>query len=188
MKYLTRFIYIGLMIAFSSGLLQAADLKDGFMGTKWQTDLSTLENFLKVNEKEDLSYYVNPTVVYAINDVKIPQVIHATYQNKFFAVYIGIDSFDVYSKIKRYITEKYGKSKMKIMIDPDRTIHSWKQGDAKIKLKLNEENGDMKLGFYYTPLSSKVNVAQQEAFQKETKPLLDVNQDRAVETLDLMKF
>ena len=62
------------------------------------------------------------------------------------------------------------------------------QGDAKIKLKLNEENGDMKLGFYYTPLSSKVNVALQEAFQKETKPFLDVNKDRAVETLDLMKF
>jgi hypothetical protein len=176
------------MIAFGAGALQAADLKDGFMGTKWKTDLSTLENFLKISEKDDLSYYVNPTVVYAINDVKIPQVIHAAYQSKFFAVYIGIDSFDDYSKIKRYITEKYGKSKMKIMIDPDRTIHSWKQGDAKIKLKLNEENGDMKLGFYYTPLSTKVNVALQEAFQQETKPFLDVNKDRAVETLDLMKF
>lgn len=188
MKYLIRFIYVGLIIAFSCGLVQAADLKDGFMGTQWQTDLSAVDNFLKINEKDDLSYYVNPTVVYAINDVKMPQVIHAAYQNKFFAVYIGIDSFDVYSKLKRYITEKYGKSKMKIMINPDRTIYSWKQGDAKIKLKLNEENGDMKLGFYYTPLSTKVNVAQQEAFQKETKPFIDVNKDRAVETLDLMKF
>ena len=143
---------------------------------------------MKISEKDDLSYYVNPTVVYVINDVKIPQVIHGAYQNKFFAVYIGIDSFDVYSKLKRYITDKYGKSKMKIMINPDRTVYSWKQGDAKIKLKLNEENGDMKLGFYYTPLSTKVNVAQQEAFQKETKPFMDVNKDRAVETLDLMKF
>ena len=55
MKHLARIIYLGLMIAFSAGLLQAADIKDGFMGTKWQTDLSTLENFLKVKEKDDLA-------------------------------------------------------------------------------------------------------------------------------------
>jgi len=177
-----------LIIAFSFGLLQAADLKDGFMGTQWQTDLSGVENFLKIKEEGNLSYYVNPTVVYMINDIKIPQVIYGVYQNKFFAVYIAIDTFDVYSNLKRYITKKYGKSKMKIKINPDRTTHSWKQGDAKIKLKLNEENGDMKLGFYYTPLSTKVNAAQQEAFQKETKRFLDVDIERAVETLDLMKF
>ena len=188
MRFLIRFIYTSLIIVFSFGLLQAADLKDGFMGTKWQTDLSGVENFLKINEKDDLSYYVNPTVVYVINNIEIPQVIYGAYQNKFFAVYIAIDTFEVYSNLRRYITEKYGKSKMKIKIDPDRTIHSWKHGDAKIKLKLNEENGDMKLGFYYTPLSAKVNAAQQEALQKETKRFIDVNKDRAVETLELMKF
>jgi hypothetical protein len=177
-----------LIIAFSFGLLQAADLKDGFMGTQWQTDLSGVENFLKIKEEGNLSYYVNPTVVYAINDIKIPRPIYGAYKNQFFAVYFNIETFDVYNNLKQYITEKYGSSKLKIKINPDRTVYSWKQGDAKIKLKLNEENGDMKLGFYYTPLSTKVNAAQQEAFQKETKRFLDVDKERAVETLDLMKF
>ena len=184
---ITRFLYLCLIITFGFGISQAADLSQGFMGTKWQTDLSGVENFLKVNENEDLSYYVNPTVEYVINDIKIPQVIYGAYQNKFFAVYIGIDTFDVYSNLRRYINEKYGRSKMKIKINPDRTVHSWKHGDTKIKLKLNEENGDMKLGFYYTPLSSKVNAALQEALQRET-PRFKVDQERAVETLDLMKF
>ena len=114
-------------------------------------------------------------------------MIYGAYQNKFFAVYIGIDTFDVYSNLRNYITEKYGRSKMKIRITPDRTEHQWKQENIKIKLKLNEETGDMKLGFYYTPLSTKVNAAQQEALQRET-PRFKVDKERAVETLDLMKF
>ena len=187
MNNIIRFPFICLIIIFSFGLSQASDLRQGFMGTNWQTDLSDVENFLKINEKDELSYYVNPTVKYVINDIQISQVIYGAYHNKFFAVYIGIDTFDVYSNLRRYITEKYGKSKMKIKINPDRTVHSWKQGDTKIKLKLNEETGDMKLGFYYSPLSTKVNAAQQDALQRET-PRFKVDQERAVETLDLMKF
>jgi hypothetical protein len=178
---------LGLIVALSFGPLQAADLKDGFMGIPWQADISDRENFLKVKEAGDLSYYVNPTVQYAINDINIRQVIYGAYQKKFFAIYIDIETFDVYSDLKRYITDKYGRSKMKIKINPDRTIHSWNHGEAKIKLKLNEENGEMKLGFYFEPLSSKVNAAQQEAFQEESKRF-NVNQERAVETLDLLKF
>jgi hypothetical protein len=188
MKTIIQSIYVCLIIAISFGISQANDLKDGFMGTSWQVDLSDLNDFLKINGKDDLSYYVNPTVVYVIKDIRIPQPIYAAYKNKFFAVYIKIETFDVYNNLKQYITEKYGNSKMKIMINPDRTIYSWQQGDVKIKLKQNDENGDMKLGFYYTPLSTKVNAAQEAAFQKETKRFLDVDKERAVETLDLMKF
>ena len=187
MNNIVRFLYVCLIVLLSFGFPWAADLKDGFMGTRWQTDLSAAENFLKINEKGDLSYYVNPTVQYVINDIKISRVIYGAYQNKFFAVYIGVDTFDVFNNLKRYITEKYGKSKTKIRINPDRTVYSWKQGDTKIKLKLNEESGDMKLGFYYTPLSNKVNAVQEEALQKETKGF-KVDRERAVETLDLLKF
>jgi hypothetical protein len=46
----------------------------------------------------------------------------------------------------------------------------------------------MKLAFYYTPLSTKVNEARQESYQEKTKRFLDVDKDRAVESLDLLKF
>lgn len=187
MNIITRFPFVCLIVIFSFGLSQASDLREGFMGTRWQTDLTSLENFLKIKEKDELSYYVNPTVKYVINDIQIPQVIYGAYHHKFFAVYIDIDTFDMYNNLKRYITEKYGKPKTKIRINPDRTVHSWKQGDTKIKLKLNEQSGDMKLGFYYTPLSAKVNAAQEEALQKETKRF-KVDKERAIETLDLLKF
>jgi hypothetical protein len=46
----------------------------------------------------------------------------------------------------------------------------------------------MKLAFYYTPLSTKVNELRQEAFQEKTKRFLDVDKERAVQSLDLLKF
>lgn len=188
MKNHIGLICIWLLIMGGLGTVQAADLKEGFMGTKWQTDLNSLTNFLKIEEKENISYFVNPTVVHVIDDVKIPQVIYGAYENKFFAVYIQLDSFDVYNQMKRYITEKYGRPKMTMQINPDRTTYTWKHKPAKIKLKLNEETGKMKLAFYYTPLSTKVNELRQEAFQEKTKRFLDVDKDRAVQSLDLLKF
>ena len=188
MKNHVAFICVFLIIMGGLSTVHAADLKEGFMGTKWQTDLNSLSNFLKIEEKENISYFVNPTVVHVIDDVKIPQVIYGSYQNKFFAVYIQIDTFDVYNQMKRYITEKYGRPRMTMQINPDRTTYTWKYNPAKIKLKLNEETGKMKLAFYYTPLSTKVNVLRQEAFQEKTKRFLDVDKDRAVQSLDLLKF
>ncbi len=188
MRNRIQLICVGLFIVLWFGASHAADIKDGFWGTPWQSDLSNTKDFLKIEEKDDLSYYVNPTVVYVINDIKINQVIYGAYKKKFFAVYINIDAFDVFNNMKRYITEKYGSSKMKMKIDPDRTIHSWRHHDAKIKLKLNEETGHMKLGFYYTPISEKVNAVLQKEIQLKSKRFLDVNKERAVETLDLLKF
>ena len=187
MKNLMRLSGVGLILLFGISSLYAADLKDEFMGTKWQTDLSTLKNFLKLEEKDDLSYYVNPTVVHVIDDIKIPQVIYGAYKQKFFAVYIQIETSESFSELKRYITAKYGKPKTTMRINPDRIIHSWKYHEARIKLKQNDETGYMKLGFYYTPLSSKVNEIQAEAFQK-SKGRIHVDKERAVETLDLLKF
>ena len=187
MKNLMRLTGACLVVLFGISPLQATDLKDGFMGTKWQTDLSQTKNFLKIEEKNDLSYYVNPTVVHVINNIKIPQVIYGAYKQKFFAVYIHVEKSESFSQLKRYITEKYGKPKTTMRINPDRIIHTWKHHEARIRLKQNDETGDMKLGFYYTPLSSKVNEIQAEAFQK-SKRKIQVDKERAVETLDLLKF
>ena len=187
MKNLMRSFRACLILLFWISSSQAADLKDEFMGTKWLTDLSTIKSFLKIEEKDDLSYFVNPTVVHVIDDIKIPQVIYGAYKQKFFAVYIQVETSEIFSQLKRYITEKYGKPKTTMRINPDRIIHTWKHHEAKIKLKQNDETGGMKLGFYYTPLSSKVNEVQAEAFQK-SKGRIKVDRERAAETLDLLKF
>ena len=45
MKYLMQLTGACLVILFGISPLQATDLKDGFMGTKWQTDLSQAKIF-----------------------------------------------------------------------------------------------------------------------------------------------
>jgi hypothetical protein len=183
-------ILSGILIILSGiGPIHASDLKDSFMGTRWKTDLSASTKFLKLNEKDEITYYVNPSVVHTFGDIKIYQVIYSCYTNQFFAVYIQIDNYETFNQMKDHISEKYGRPKMTIKINPDRTIYIWKHHDAKVKLKLNEETGDMKLAFYYTPLSRKVNEERLEAYQETNKGFLKkVDKERAVETLDLMKF
>jgi len=40
----------------------------------------------------------------------------------------------------------------------------WKHENIKIKLKLFEKEGKMKLAFYYSPLAAEVNKTQREVF------------------------
>jgi hypothetical protein len=188
MKTGIQTIAVFIIVLFSTGPLYASDLKDGFLDTGWQTDLSNSSNFLKIEEKEDLSYFVNPTVKYVINEIQIPKVVYGAYKNKFFAVYIDIEEYDVYRQIKKYITQKYGKSKNKMLFNPDRTIHVWKHHETKIKLKLNQQSGKIKLAFYYVPISAKVNLKQQEELEAVSSRSIKVDKERAVQALDLMQF
>ena len=47
-----------IIILVSIGAIQAADLKDGFMGTMWKTDVSASPDFVKIDEQDQISNYV----------------------------------------------------------------------------------------------------------------------------------
>ena len=44
-----------IIILVSIGAIYAADLKDGFMGTMWKTDLSASPDFVKIDEQDQIS-------------------------------------------------------------------------------------------------------------------------------------
>ena len=193
-----KFIFlILLMPAFmmGPGNLFAADLKDGFFDLAWKTNLSALEGFRKVSENSQVSYYINPRRIYKIGDVKVMDVAYGSFNNQFFAVYIYIHSIDVFAQLRRYTNSKYGLPRIKIvnMGQPDQQrIYQWKHKNAKIKLKIYQNQEPMKMAFYYTPLSSQVNEAQLEAFQENDRrrlfPLDDTQRRKAEEMRDFMRF
>jgi len=81
-----------------------------------------------------------------------------------------------------------GSSRTTTRINPRRTINTWNHHNAKIKLKLNRETGKIKLSFYYTPLSAKVNEIRLEAYQENTRSFLDrIDRERALEIMDMMQ-
>jgi len=147
-----------------TGVLHAAELREGFLNIKWGTHISELPNFKKISGKDDVAYYENPTKIYTVFEVENPSIIYGFYKDQFFATYIQVDTFTIFERVNDHIREKFGPPKTKLKMKARQTIHRWKHQGIKIKLKLYELEGRMKLAFYYTPLSNKVNAAQQAVF------------------------
>jgi len=147
-----------------TGVLPAAELSDSFLTIKWGIHISELPDFKKISGKGDVAYYENPTKIYTVYEVKDPSIIYGFYKDQFFATYIQVDTFNVFERVKDHISEKFGPPKTTLKMKARQTIYGWKHQDIKIKLKLYELEGKMKLAFYYTPLSNKLNAAQQESF------------------------
>jgi len=158
-------IIYGLIFLFiSTGVLHGADLQEGFLGTNWGAHISELTEFSKVSQKGDVSYYGNPQKFYTIFGVDTANVFFGFFKDKFFAAYVAVESIEVFDRVKHQLTQKFGSPQTILKTRNRQTIFSWKQTDTRIKLKLYEKEGKMKLAFYYTPLAGKVNQAQREIF------------------------
>jgi hypothetical protein len=189
MRYPKGWIAAWMLIIFvsSMGTLQAADLKDGFMGIPWKTDLSVSPDFVKIDQEGDISNFVKPSVIHTVGDVKIYPVVYSCFANQFFGVYFQNDII-LYSRLRNHFNQNYGSATTTRRVNPNRTIHAWNHHDAKIKLKLNRETGKIQLAFYYTPLSVKVDEMRLEAYQERTRRFLDrIDRDRAIEILDMTR-
>jgi hypothetical protein len=188
-------IFLTAVLLIGVGNLSAADLKDGFFDLRWRINLAQIDGFRKIAEKSNVTYFASRARVYKIGNIKVSDAVYGTFENQFFAVYIKIDAIDVFARLKRHINHKYGLPQIKMieMTGPDRqTVYQWKHQQTKIKLKIYENRNNMKMAFYYTPLSARVNEAQLEAFEATYKkpifPLDKTQRKQAEELWDLMKF
>ena len=182
-------IYLILMTAIllMSYNATAAELKDGFFGVEWNANLSELSGFKKVGENLNVIYFANPERVFTIDDVKIPDVLYGSYTNRFFAVYINIQTIEVFSHLRRGFNSKFGVPRISMGSPAQQTTYQWKSEKAKIKLKTYENQNNMKLALYYTPLSRQVNEAQQEAFVENfSNPMFPLDERRMQEAIDFM--
>ncbi len=154
---------LGFLFILTGGL-HAAELNESFLGLKWGTNISELPKFKKISGKDDVAYYQNPDKIYTVFEVENPSVIYGFYKDQFFATYIQVNTFTVFERVKDHISEKFGTPKTILKMKSRQTIYRWKHQGIKIKLKLFELEGKMKLAFYYTPLSNKLNAVQLESF------------------------
>ena len=171
-----------------TGVLHAAELNERFLGVKWGTNISELPKFKKISGKDDVAYYTNPAKVYTVFEVENPSVTYGFYKGQFFATYIQINSFSVFERVKDHISEKFGESKTKLKMKARQTIHKWKHQDIKIKLKLFELEGKMKLAFYYSPLSNKLNEEEQGSFPTNTERVFTLDEGSKKEIQNELKL
>ncbi len=164
MKRFKQILYGIVLMFISAGILHGTDLQEGFLGTNWGADISDLTGLSKVSRKGDVSYYRNPQKSYTVFGIDTANVIFGFFKDKLFAVYIAVDSIEVFDRTKNHLTQKLGSPLTILKTKNRQTIFSWKQTNTRIKLKLYEKEGKIKLAFYNTPLARKVNQAQREIF------------------------
>jgi hypothetical protein len=191
-KRMRKSIYMIFLISvfsLSTGSLYAVDLKNGFFDIQWKANLSQVAGFKKVGENLNVSYFMDPKRVFTINEVRIPDVVYGSHADQFFAVYINIDNIETFSQIRRHMNRNYGVPKITKRMPADQTTYQWKHEKTKIKLKTYENRKNMKMAFYYTPLSRKVNESQQEAFHENfRRPRLPLDDRRMQRAMNLMEL
>lgn len=172
-----------------SGVLSfAADLKDGFLTYKWGRDISQFEGLSRMYEKNDITYYSNPAESYIVDDVIINNVIFGFYREKLFGVYIGIDSLDMFDKIKQHMRTKYGFPSTKVSDKDSLTTYKWKHQDITIKLKADEVGGKMKLAFYFEPLSRDLKKETLDDFSETSYKFFPIDKNKKPEMIPFLEF
>ena len=175
-------------ICLAIGVAGAADIETGFLGIQWASPAAHQEGLTRLYDRKNVVYYAQSNIVHTINEIPVPNVVYGFYEHQFFAVYINLESEDVFGEFRNYLKSQYGNPDKSFSMKTGETVYKWNQGKVKIKLKTNEENYRMKLGFYYLPLSKKVNEEQMEKFQSRSLQFFPIKKDEKPEVIPLLRF
>ena len=175
------------IIAFAA-VSGAAHLQEGFMGYKWGENILAYNGLTKLHSKKDVTYYSNPGVSYTIDEISINNVVFGAYQNKLFAVFIGIDTLEKYDDINRYLKKKYGLPATKVLSKVNLTTYQWKYQDVTIKLKTDEIKGKMKLALYYTKLTRDLNEIGIEDLDTASYRFFPIDKNKKPEMIPFLEF
>ncbi len=144
------------------------ELEKGFHGYPWGVTPDNLEGFRKIGTKNNADFYVCPCVTYLIEDISVPRAVYGFVNNKLYGVFLDIEKQEAFDKLLAYITKQYGDPELKK--ESSQIVHRWKVGEVKIKLKDDLAAGTRKLSFYYTPLSSQVELSPFHKTDPEDEP------------------
>ena len=86
------------------------------------------------------------------------------------------------------MTSKYGDPRESFTLKNELKVYTWIYQTIKMKLKTNEKVGNMKLAFYYMPLSNKVNESQQEELIEKSYQFFPIEKDKVPERIPLLRF
>ena len=123
----------------------AEELKDGMHGMRWGSSVDQYAHLTPVREAAPVTYYINSNMNFMVSNQPVPEVIYGFYEGQFFAVYIKLRSPDQFFNLTRHFTSKYGNPKEDHIVHIQQTVYRWKESDIKIKLKMTESTGNIKL-------------------------------------------
>ncbi len=181
-------VFIVSLILHLGTISVAAELQDGFMGYKWGEDISQFKGFTELYTKKDVTYYSNPNESYTLDDVSIDDVVFGFYKDRFFALYVGVDTLEIYDRIALHMKLKYGFPHTKTSAKDNLATFKWKYQDVSIKLKTDEIGGKMKLAFYYGPLSRDLNNDQIDEISETSYRFFPIDKNKTPRRIPILEF
>lgn len=177
-------VSLTLLFGTSAG---ASDLQQGVMDYRWGDSPSAHTGLSKIGQKGAVAYYSKPGEEYTVGKVVIDRVIYGFYKDQLFGVYLNIDFLDVYDELLAHLKSQYGLPRYKTTTE-NVFVSKWKQQDITIKLKMNKQAGEMKLAFYYKPLSNELNAPQWEELDTTSFRFVPIEKDKKPEKFILFEF
>jgi hypothetical protein len=174
------------LILIISTSVSAFDLHQGMHGMPWASSASQYSHLTKVRESNLVDYYINSKMIYQVVNQSVTDVFYGFYKNEFFAVYIKLRSREQFDHLKLLFSENYGKPKVEQNAAGQHVVYRWKDGDVKIKVKMKEAVGDIKLAVYYMPISAVLNEELLEQTKLDTFDPAASNKDKSVKAAPLL--
>jgi hypothetical protein len=182
-------IFFGILVSFIIFTSAAAyDLKQGMHGMSWASSISDYAHLEKVRESYGVTYYVNADMIYQVVNQSVTGVFYGFYKDQFFAVYIKLRRPDQFDHLKQLFSKNYGEPKAERNASDDQVVYRWKVNDVKIKLKMKESIGDIKLAVYYIPIASRLNEAQLEQITPDDFKVPHSKKDETRKSAPLLDF
>lgn len=166
----------------------AEDLEDGFMGYAWGSDISRHGGLKQLYTKGGMTFYSSPGESYVIEDMIIGDVIYGFYNDKFYAVYINLDSLQKYDVVERKMKAKYGLPDHKASSKENLFTYKWKYKDVTIKLKMDELKGKMKVAFYHEPTSQGLEQERRLLEIENTDRYFPIEKDQNIDMVPFLEF
>ena len=166
----------------------AEDLEDGFMGYIWGSDISQYSGLKQLYTKGGLTFYSSPGESYVIEDMTIGDVIYGFYKDRFYAVYINLDSLDKYDMIEKQMKAKYGMPDYKTSSKENLVTHKWKYKDVHIKLKTDQVKGRMKVAFYHEPTSRGLEQERRLSEIENSDRFFPIDKNKNIDMVPFLQF
>ena len=166
----------------------ADDLQQGYGGIAWETSIDQLQGFEKVGAKGGVDDYIRPEVIHTVGSINVQRVVYGFYAGHFFAVYAQLDSPEAFAQARGLVQSRYGPPVIKFASGGAPSIYRWKEKNIKIKMKVDESSREMKLAYYFIPLSKKVNEALVENYSESSIQFLPIDPKKKPEAIPLLRF
>jgi hypothetical protein len=164
----------------------AENLAQGMHGMPWGSAISQYPRLVKVREAGPVTYYADADTLYSLSRQPVSDVIYGAEQGRFFAVYIKLKSPDQFYYTERHFRAQYGAPKRSSAAEGREVVYRWAKDEVKVKLKMNEATGDIKLGIYFVPIANTLNPEQAEEGPDEALRPQSPNKNENLNTRPLL--